>query len=213
MKVEKLLVGPLEVCCYLVYCERNREGVIIDPGDEDPRIVELVDKLGIRIKHILATHAHPDHVGGVDYLRKELGATYLVHRFDAEFFKEPGNMQPFLTWGFPENPEEDEVFEDGELIIFGEEVLKVIHTPGHTPGSSCFYSEKERIVFTGDTLFVGAVGRTDLPGGNFSQMIESIKEKLFTLPEDTVIFPGHDYGPSPTSTIAREKERDIFHLT
>ncbi len=213
MKVEKLLVGPLEVCCYLVYCERNREGVIIDPGDEDPRIVELVDKLGIRIKHILATHAHPDHVGGVDYLRKELGATYLVHRFDAEFFKEPGNMQPFLVWGFPENPEEDEVFEDGELIIFGEEVLKVIHTPGHTPGSSCFYSEKERIVFTGDTLFVGAVGRTDLPGGNFSQMIESIKEKLFTLPEDTVIFPGHDYGPSPTSTIAREKERDIFHLT
>jgi len=210
MKVEKLLVGPLEVCCYLVYCEKTKEGVIIDPGDEDPRIVELAKELGVSVKHILATHAHPDHVGGVDYLREELGATYLVHRLDAEFFKDPANMQPFLAWGFPENPEEDGVFEDGDLISFGEEVLKVIHTPGHTPGSSCFYSEKEGLLFTGDTLFVGAVGRTDLPGGSFEQMIKSIKERLFTLPENTIILPGHDYGSSPTSTIEREKKTNPY---
>jgi len=210
IKIEKLLVGPLEVCTYIVYCEKTKEGVIIDPGDEDIRILELINKLGLNIKYILGTHAHPDHIGGVDFLKNELHALYMVHKLDEEFFSNPENMEPFLSWGFPENPKADQVFEDKDIIKFGEEYLKVIHTPGHTPGSSCFYSEAHKLVFTGDTLFVGAVGRTDLPGGNFKTMMKSIKNKLFTLPDDTIVLPGHDYGPSPTSTIGKEKQTNPY---
>jgi len=210
MKIERLVVGPLEVCCYIVYCPETKEGVIIDPGEADPRIVKKVKELDLKITAILGTHAHADHVLGVDYLRKELKAPYLVHRIDEEFFQDPQNFAPFRNWGFPPNPKADEVFEDGDIIKFGKEYLKVIHTPGHSPGSSCFYNEEHKALFTGDTLFVEAVGRADLPGGNYFQMIESIQSKLLVLPDDTKIFPGHDYGSKPVSTIGEEKINNPF---
>lgn len=210
MKIERLIVGPLEVCCYIVYCSETMEGVVIDPGDEDPRIIEKIKELGVKIVFILGTHAHPDHIAGVNYLKKELKVPYLVHRLDEEFFRNPENFSMFRSWGFSENPPADKVFEEGEVIQFGKEFLKVIHTPGHSPGSSCFYNEKHKVLFTGDTLFVEAVGRADLSGGNYFQMMESIKNKLLILPEDTEIYPGHDYGPKPTSTIGEEKKNNPF---
>ncbi len=210
MKIERLIVGPLEVCCYIVYCEDTKEGIIIDPGASDPRILSKIKELGLNIKYILGTHAHPDHIAGVDELRKKLNAIYLIHKLDEEFFSDPSNLIEFRMMGFSENPKADKVFEEGDKIIFGKEELQIIHTPGHSPGSSCFYSPKNKIIFTGDTLFVEAVGRADLPGGNFFQMMESIKNKLLTLPEDTLIYPGHDYGPKPVSTIGEEKVNNPF---
>ncbi|MGC8965462.1 MAG: MBL fold metallo-hydrolase [Caldimicrobium sp.] len=210
MKIETLIVGPLQVCCYIVYDEETLEAVIIDPGDNDPRIVERIEKLGLRPKYILGTHAHPDHILGADYLRKVYRIPFLLHREDEKFFREPENFLTFKLWGFPENPQADAVFEDGTLLKFGNLNLRVIHTPGHSPGSACFYNEKEGVIFTGDTLFVEGIGRADLPGGSYKLLIESIQEKLFALPEETVIYPGHDYGPKPTSTIGHEKRFNPF---
>ena len=210
MEIKRIIVGAFEVCCYIVYCPVAKEGVIIDPGEADPAIVEEVKKLGLKIVTILGTHAHPDHVAGVEFLRKELKAPYMVHKLDDVFFQDPSNFAPFKTWGFPPNPKADKVFEDGEIIKFGNTHLKVIHTPGHSPGSCCFYNKEYKVLFTGDTLFVEGVGRADLPGGNYFQMLESIKNKLLVLPEDTQIFPGHDYGSKPVSTIGEEKINNPF---
>ena len=210
MEIERLIVGPLEVCCYIVYSPEAKEGVIIDPGDADPRIIKKVKELDLKIIAILGTHAHADHVAGVDYLRKELKAPYLVHRLDEEFFKDPTNFLMFKSWGFSENPKADKTFEEGDIIKFGNEYLEVIHTPGHSPGSCCFYNKKHKVLFTGDTLFVEAIGRADISGGNYFQMMESIQKKLLVLPEETKIYPGHDYGPKPTSTIGEEKRNNPF---
>ncbi|MEZ0343536.1 MAG: MBL fold metallo-hydrolase [Caldimicrobium sp.] len=210
MKVETLIVGPLQVCCYIVYDEETLEGLIIDPGDNDPRITKTVEKLGLKPKYILGTHGHPDHILGADYLRKTFKIPFLLHRDDEKFFRDPQNFITFKIWGFPENPKADAVFEDGAVLNFGKSYLRVIHTPGHSPGSVCFYNDKEGIIFTGDTLFVEGIGRADLPGGSYKILMRSIQEKLLTLPEETIIYPGHDYGPKPISTIGHEKRFNPF---
>lgn len=210
MKVEKIIVGPLEVCCYLVFCDNTKEGIIIDPGDVDKRIFETIEKLNLKIKAIIGTHGHPDHIGGVDFLRRKLDAPFLLHKMDDQFFQIEENFLTFKLWGFPKNPRADVLIEEGSVISFGDETLKVLHTPGHSPGSICLYCERNKVVFTGDTLFVEGIGRADLPGGNYFQMVQSIKEKLLTLPEETIIYPGHDYGPKPFSTIGYEKLNNPF---
>ncbi|MDK2861038.1 MAG: hydroxyacylglutathione hydrolase [Thermodesulfobacterium sp.] len=210
MKIERLIVGSFEVCCYIVYCEDTKEGVIIDPGAEDPRILELIKTLDIKVKAILGTHGHPDHVVGVSFLKEALNVPFGLHEEDDRFFQDKNNFSFFRSWGFPENPKADLRLKEGDEIVFGKEKIKVIHTPGHSPGSICFYNPKEQVLFTGDTLFVEGVGRADLPGGNFFQMMESIKKKILTLPEETSIFPGHDYGSKPVSTIGEEKINNPF---
>ncbi|MCS7198784.1 MAG: MBL fold metallo-hydrolase [Caldimicrobium sp.] len=205
MKIETLIVGPLQVCCYILHDEVTKEAVIIDPGDADPRILKRISELRLTPKFILGTHGHPDHILGVDYLREKLEIPFLLHQSDADFFRIRENFQTFKLWGFPENPNPDRELKEGDSLSLGEIEIRVIHTPGHSPGSVCFYLPKEGILFTGDTLFVGGVGRADLPGGNYRQLIKTIKERLLSLPEETVIYPGHDYGPSPTSTIKRER--------
>jgi len=210
MKIETLIVGPLQVCCYLVYDEETREGVIIDPGDSDPRILKTIESLSLKPLYILGTHAHPDHILGAEYLRRYLKIPFFLHREDENFFREPENFLTFKLWGFPENPRADGVFEEGASFDFGSSTLRVIHTPGHSPGSVCFYSKNEGLLFTGDTLFVEGIGRADLPGGSYRLMMKSIQEKLLVLPEETVIYPGHDYGPSPTSTLGHEKRFNPF---
>jgi len=210
MRIETLIVGPLEVCCYLVYDEMTKKGVIIDPGDNDPRILETIKRLSLKPLYILGTHGHPDHILGAEYLREELRIPFLLHLEDYNFFRDPQNFLTFKLWGFPENPKPDEVFEEGAIFQFGESYLRVIHTPGHSPGSVCFYNEREKVLFTGDTLFVEGIGRADLPGGSYKTLMKSLKEKVLTLPEETVIYPGHDYGPKPTSTIGYEKRYNPF---
>ncbi|QJA05461.1 MBL fold metallo-hydrolase [Thermosulfurimonas marina] len=208
-EVETLVVGPLAVCCYLVYDPETREGVVIDPGGDPEKILARIRALDLKILYILGTHGHADHVAAAGDLRKALGAPYALHRADEEFFTSGEGASVFVSWGFPPNPPADQTFEDGDRFSFGDFTLTVIHTPGHSPGSVCFY-DGNRLLFTGDTLFVGAVGRGDLPGGDYFQMMRSIREKLFALPEDTIVFPGHDYGDRPTSTLGREKRENPF---
>ncbi len=209
LQVETLVVGPLAVCCYLVYDPESLEGVVIDPGGEAEKILARVRELGLRVKWILGTHGHADHVAAAGEIRQALGAPYVLHRADEEFFVHGPGAGVFLSWGFPPNPPADETFQEGRTFSLGPFHLRVLHTPGHSPGSVCFYDDR-RFLFTGDTLFVGAVGRGDLPGGDYFQMLRSIREKLLVLPEDTVVFPGHDYGDRPTSTIGREKRENPF---
>ncbi len=210
LKVITLITGPLQVCTYIVYEEKTCEAIVIDPGDADPRILRIIQDQSLKVKFIFGTHGHPDHLLGVDYSRQALKAPFILHKADALFFMDKENFSIFKNWGFPENPRADATYEEGFRITLGEEDLVVIHTPGHSPGSSCLYAKRSKVVFTGDTLFVQGVGRADLPGGNYLQMLRSIRKKLFSLPDDTVIYPGHDYGPKPTTTIGEEKRFNPF---
>ncbi len=210
MKFEALTVGTLAVRCYLIYCEETKEAAIVDPGGDEGRILARIKELGLKPKYILATHGHADHVCGAWWLRRKLDLPVAMHEADDAFFRREEAASIFFAWGFTPNEPADLLLKEGDLIPLGLSVnLRVIHTPGHSPGSVCFY-DQEKHLFTGDTLFVGAVGRADLPGGDFQQMLRSIKEKILPLPEETIICPGHDYGESPFSTLAQEKRSNPY---
>ena len=201
MLVKQLTVGMMGVCCYIVSCEKTREAAVIDPGDEDDRILAYCNENQLKIKYIINTHGHPDHVCGNGYIQEATGAPIVMHGEDAAYFSDPAMKKYFSSLGLPESPPVAMTVEDGDIIAVGEEQLQVIHTPGHTPGGICLYSPPH--CFTGDTLFVGAVGRTDFPGGSMEQMINAIRTRLLTLPQETIVWPGHGYGGSQ-STIGRE---------
>ncbi len=210
MKLEVLTVGALAVRCYLVFCPETKEVAVIDPGGDEGRILQKIQELGLVPKYILATHGHADHVAGAWWLRRKLQIPVAMHEADDHFFREPDAAAIFSAWGFEPNEPADILLRDGDLISLGKTVkLSVLHTPGHSPGSVCFY-DGEKYLFTGDTLFVGAVGRADLPGGDFEQMLKSIETKILPLPDETVICPGHDYGDQPFSTLAREKQTNPY---
>ncbi len=210
MKLEVLTVGALAVRCYFVICPETKEVAIIDPGGDEGRILQKIKELDLRPKYILATHGHADHVAGAWWLRKKLDVPVAMHEADDYFFRQPDAAAIFSAWGFPINEPADLLLKEGDLVEIGQSVrLRVIHTPGHSPGSVCFYDGKNYL-FTGDTLFVGAVGRADLPGGDFQQMLKSIEEKILPLPDETVICPGHDYGDQPFSTLAQEKKTNPY---
>jgi len=201
--IKQLIVGPLAVCCYLVGCPETKEAVIIDPGGDEDVIVNALEEMELTPKLIVNTHAHPDHTGGNRVFKQILNIPIAMHDADAASFLRQTNLLLGSMFGITPSPEPDILLKDGNKIEFGQLSLKVIHTPGHTPGSICLYYPGH--VFTGDTLFVGAVGRTDLPGGDWRILVKSIKTKLFTLPDDTIVWPGHHYGSKPTSTIKEEK--------
>lgn len=208
MIIEQVKVGDFEVFAYLLGCEETGEGAVIDPADDVDRILRVAKSRGIeKIKYIICTHCHADHVGGNRELKDRTGAQILIHGEDAERLSNPPDfiLQIFHCEA---SPPADRILADDERIQIGREFLSVIHTPGHTPGSICLHTPGH--VFTGDTLFVGGVGRTDLPGGSMRQLVESIRTRLFTLPHDTVVYPGHDYGHSPRSTILEEERYNPF---
>ena len=209
MQIQQLTVGMMGVCCYLVSCEETGKGVVIDPGGDEERILKTSRKNGIEIIAIIATHGHPDHVCGNRRIKEASGAEIIMHHDDAEFFSRPEVEEYFSQLGLEASPPVDREIADNDTVSFGKEKLTVIHTPGHTPGGVCLYSAPN--LFTGDTLFVGGVGRTDFPGGSSTELRDSIKEKLLGLPGDTVIWPGHGYGGS-RSTIAEESRNNPFIL-
>ncbi len=209
MKILQILVGQMAVFAYVVGCEQTGEALVIDPAGDEEQIVDEAQKQGLTIKKIVNTHGHPDHTCGNARLKELTGATIVVHQDDAEGMVSPSAAQFAQMLGCAGTPPADETVKDGDVIKVGQEVeLTVLHTPGHTPGGMCLYTPGH--VFTGDTLFVSGVGRTDLPGGSWPVMLKAITERILSLPDDTVVWPGHHYGPSPTSTVKNERETNGF---
>lgn len=206
--IEVFKVGPLEVNCYLVACPETREAALIDPAAPAPEIEARLAHHHLQVRWLINTHGHADHTAGNDYWAARTGAQVVLHQADWEFFSTPEMQAVAQAEGFPPLTRADRLVQDGDRISVGHLTLEVLHTPGHTPGSICLYLPGH--LFTGDTLFVENAGRTDLPGGSLQQLIASIQEKLLPLPEETIIWPGHDYGTTPTSTLKAEKENNPY---
>ena len=192
LKVLKVDGGFLQKTnCYIVQDEKTKETMVIDPGGSVNEIVELLDILKANLKYIYLTHCHGDHIGGVKELKERKGGKILIHRYDAEGLYNPEiNLREHVGLT-PEHLEADSRVDDADLIHLGDLEFEVLHTPGHTAGGSSLYCEKERLVFSGDTLFKGTWGRTDLPTSSFVDIINSIENKLLILPDDTIVYPGH----------------------
>ena len=209
MILEQLEVGRLAVFCYIVGCEETKSAALIDPAAETNKILEVTKSLGLDVKYVINTHAHPDHVGGNADIVENTGAEIIIHEDEAKHITNLVNKAFIKMFGGRSSPAADRTVKDSDIIKVGNVKLEVIHTPGHSPGGICIY-DGEKNLFTGDTLFVGGIGRTDIPGGSMRTLMTSIKERILTLPDDTLIWPGHNYGPTPSSTVAREREANPF---
>ena len=204
LQVEPLVVGPLFSNCYIVWDDRVKEGVIIDPGEDAHTILKRIRESGLEIKYILATHGHFDHVGAVAPLKRALNVEFLAHQGDYFFIEDGKNAA--RRWGFDieQPPQPDRFIRDGDKIKIGGFEFEVMHTPGHSPGGISFLYNS--MVFAGDTLFQGSIGRTDFRKGSFDDLKQSIKTRLYTLPDDTVVYTGH----GPMTTIGAEKKHNAF---
>jgi hydroxyacylglutathione hydrolase len=194
--IHQLPVGQMQNFCYLVGDPSSGEGVVVDPGFEGQKILEAARQAKIQIKFILNTHCHFDHTGANKDIKSATGAQIVIHREDAKYLK---HFTP---------PPADVEMEDGQMVELGKMGFKFIHTPGHSPGSCIIVVDGS--VMTGDTLFVGSIGRCDLPGGSPEEMYQSLKTKVIPLPKESLIYPGHDYGSTPTSTLGRELKENPY---
>lgn len=187
--------------CYIIMDEETKETIVVDPAGEVDKIVEMLEILKSKLKYIYTTHCHGDHIYGVNELKERCGGKLLIHRLDKEGLNEPEiNLCPYI--GMEKiTLELDSIVEHDDTIHIGENQFKVIHTPGHTIGSSCLYNEKESLIFSGDTIFNGTWGRTDLPTGNRKQIFKSIGDSIMTLPDNTIVYPGH----GKTTLVGEEK--------
>jgi len=201
--LKKLLVGPLASNCYIVGSESTKEGMIIDPADEADEILQSVKESGLKISLIVLTHGHPDHVGALKEIKEATGVEVVIHTDDAESLQ-----QQFLGFlfglSYPAPPPADRLLKDGDSIDIGDLHFSVLHTPGHTPGGICLLGHG--VLFSGDTLFNYGIGRYDLPGGNYNQLMDSLQTKLMGLPDDTIVYPGH----GPDTTIGTERRGNPF---
>lgn len=203
------VTGDYTVNTYVVSCPETRECVIIDPGGDAEVLLQILADKGLQAKMILNTHGHADHILANEELKKTLAVPVGMHKEDLEFFSRPEIREVTeKELGLTAPGTADRVLEDGDIIHVGTLEIQVLHTPGHTPGSVCFLAGAN--VFTGDTLFVGDVGRTDLAGGSLPTLLQSIREKLLDLPKETRVRPGHDYGETVTSTLAWEMEENPY---
>lgn len=207
MFIEQRQVGQMAVFAYLVGDEEKGEALVIDPAADTDELIKVAEKNKVKIKYIVNTHGHVDHIGGNVDMKEKTGAAIIIHEDDAEMLVSTP-MAMLRMFGGKASPPADRTVRDGDLIEVGGLRLRVLHTPGHSPGSMVLLLDG--YAFTGDTLFVEAVGRTDLPGGSGEVMFDSIQKKLCTLPDETVVLPGHNYGSMPTSTIGHEKQFNPF---
>ncbi len=200
--IKQIEVGNFSIFSYLIGDEQAGECLFIDPSDDHELLLKEALAHGLTVKYIVNTHSHIDHTMGNREMVRRTGAKVIIHEADASGLLEtpPDILEMFEA---EDPPPADILISEGSLIQIGSVTLQVIHTPGHTPGGMCLY--REGMVFTGDTLFVGSVGRTDFPGGSYAELEKSIRTKLYSLPGDTVVYPGHNYGMTPTSTIQLER--------
>jgi len=198
--VKQLPVGPIQTNCYIAGCEETKEGVVIDPGDEAERILAEIEASNLTIKYILNTHAHFDHILANQALVEATGAPLAIHPLEIPMLKDGGGAAAFGLQA-PSGPEPDIELAEGDTITFGTHTFEVLFTPGHTVGHVSFYERSVGIIFDGDVLFAGGIGRTDLPGGDHETLMNSINEKLMLLPDETTVCSGH----GPVTTIGRER--------
>ncbi|HOW55483.1 MAG TPA: MBL fold metallo-hydrolase [Syntrophorhabdaceae bacterium] len=207
MFVKQMEVGSFAIFAYIVACKTTKEALVIDPAADCERILGETQSRGYTIKYIVNTHCHIDHIMGNKRMKDLTGAQIIIHEIEAPALTHQSEHS-FRMFGGEPSPPADIAVRDGDVITIGESSLKVLHTPGHSPGSICLYHNG--MVFTGDTLFVGSVGRTDLDGGSTQTLVTSVHQKLFALPDDTIVAPGHNYGDSTRSTIGHEKIYNPF---
>lgn len=204
MEVYRMEVMPLGTNCYIAYDADTKAGVVIDPGGSPELILNAIDKLGVHVEAIINTHGHWDHIGANHAVKAKTGAPICIHTLDQNYLTDPALNISSMMGTRSVSDGADRLLNEGDTVSFGRCVLKVLHTPGHTPGGISLYGEG--VVFSGDTLFFRSIGRTDLPGGNYNQLIESIKNKLFTLEDETIVYTGHGIP----SRICDEKSGNPF---
>jgi len=204
MKYESVIVGALETNCYLVYCQETMECAVIDPGAEPERIFRVIAHKDLKPTLLINTHGHVDHVGANRDIKDKFDIPLCIHAADGPMLDNVLQSELSFFLGAKESPPPDRYLEEGETLKIGNVSLSVVHTPGHSPGSVSLMGDG--ILFSGDTLFYGGVGRTDLPGGSWTELERSIKEKIFILPEDTVVLTGH----GPSTTVGQEKKFNPF---
>ncbi|ABG04089.1 beta-lactamase-like protein [Rubrobacter xylanophilus DSM 9941] len=206
MILQKLTVGTFQENCYILGDEASGSGALVDPGDEAVRIALAVEQTGLEIEKILLTHAHIDHVGAVASLVEEYGCPVLAHRESEPLLEQLPTQALMMGLRFGKVPRLDGYIEDRERVEVGGLTLEALYTPGHAPGHLAFYLESEGALLSGDALFAGSVGRTDLPGGDAGLLMRSIKERMLVLPDETVVHPGH----GPQTTIGNERAYNPF---
>jgi glyoxylase-like metal-dependent hydrolase (beta-lactamase superfamily II) len=206
MILEMLTVGPFQENSYIIGDEDSGAGVVVDPGDEAARIALAVEQTDLEVGSIIVTHAHIDHVGAVAALADEYACPVLMHAEAEPMMKQLPTQAMMMGLKFGKVPAVDHHIGDGEVLEVGELRLRSLYTPGHAPGHLAFYVEDEGLVLSGDALFAGSVGRTDLPGGSMEVLMRSIEERLLTLPNETRVFPGH----GPQTEIGNERTTNPF---
>jgi glyoxylase-like metal-dependent hydrolase (beta-lactamase superfamily II) len=205
--IHKLLaVGLLEVNCYILGDEETKEAVVIDPGGDEAEILDVLQHHGLTLKYIIDTHGHFDHVDANQPLKDATGAQIAIHAADALMLSKPSMEALFFTGNRLRTSEADINLNEGDMLTFGPYRLKVLHTPGHTPGGISLVMEDHPLVYVGDTLFAGSIGRTDFPGGDFNTLIQGVRQKLFPLGDHFTVYPGH----GPVTTIGQERKYNPF---
>lgn len=203
MIIERVVVGPLQTNSYIIGEETTGEAIIIDPGDEPDRIMDLIKEHNLKVITIVCTHGHFDHIGATGDIKRMTGAKVLIHSEEVEIYNTARDQAAFWGYEIDDIPEPEGFIGESDEVRAGNICFKVLHTPGHSPGGICLYGEG--IVITGDTIFQGSVGRTDFPGGDIIQLKQSVK-RLLDLPEETKILSGH----GPETTVGREQRENIF---
>lgn len=206
MIFETIVVGDLGVNCYILADSETKEGVVIDPGSEAENILSVVKANDIKVLHILNTHGHFDHIGGNRRVTEATGGRLMINKEDEPFFSRAERSATMYGLAAEDSPPPAAYLAEGDSIRFGKHEIKVIHIPGHSPGGSCFYLANDGILISGDSLFAESIGRTDLPGGSQTQLVNSIRAKLLTLPAETRVFPGH----GPETSIGHEKKHNPY---
>lgn len=204
MPIKTFVVGPLQVNCFLVWDEPSRDAMIVDPGEESDRLLDAIDKLNLNLKMIINTHGHFDHIGGNAGIKKKHDVPLMIHGDDLPLLQRAQDHASVYGLNTTSSPLPDKILQGGETIDCGAMKVKVLHTPGHSPGGICLLVGDDLI--SGDLLFAGSIGRTDLPGGDMDILLESVRTQLFPLPEATRVHPGH----GPSSTIGEEKATNPF---